>query len=147
MGLVWVYNRLPKEVLKEFIDTKEENYDIIALWIIGTWLHEYFETYPYLYINAMKGCLPKGTLIKTPNGDKAIEEVKEVLSYNFKTKKVEPSKAILTNAGLKKVIKIHLKDKIIECSPEHRWFVKTKGGIKLKEAKDLNTEDKLILME
>jgi len=44
-----------KEVLKEFIDTKEENYDIIALWIIGTWLHEYFETYPYLYINAMKG--------------------------------------------------------------------------------------------
>lgn len=43
------------EVLKEFIDTKEENYKLVALWIIGTWLHENFPTYPYLFINAMKG--------------------------------------------------------------------------------------------
>lgn len=44
-----------KEILKEFIDTKEENIDIIALWIMGTWVHKNFLTYPYLYINAMKG--------------------------------------------------------------------------------------------
>jgi hypothetical protein len=44
-----------KEILKEFIETKEENYDIISLWILGTWIHESFETYPYLFINAMKG--------------------------------------------------------------------------------------------
>lgn len=44
-----------KEVLKSFIDTKEENYEILTLWIIGTWLHEFFPTYPYLFLNAMKG--------------------------------------------------------------------------------------------
>lgn len=43
------------EILKEFIDTKEENYKIIALWIIGTYFHNEFETYPYLFINAMRG--------------------------------------------------------------------------------------------
>lgn len=44
-----------KNVLKYFVDTKEENYDIIALWIMGTWVHSNFNTYPYLFINAMKG--------------------------------------------------------------------------------------------
>lgn len=44
-----------KDILKEFVDMKEENYEIIALWIMGTWLHDYFPTYPYLFINAMKG--------------------------------------------------------------------------------------------
>ena len=42
-------------ILKDFIDTKEENYELIALWIIGTWKHQEFPTYPYLFINAMKG--------------------------------------------------------------------------------------------
>jgi len=44
-----------KSILKEFVDTKEENYDILAIWIMGTWIHSSFETYPYLFINAMKG--------------------------------------------------------------------------------------------
>ena len=44
-----------KALLKEFIDTKEENYDVITFWIIGTWLQDKFETFPYLFINAMKG--------------------------------------------------------------------------------------------
>lgn len=33
----------------------EEYYPIISLWIIGTYLHKLFKTYPYLYFNAMKG--------------------------------------------------------------------------------------------
>lgn len=44
-----------KKILKNYIDTKEENYSIIALWILGTWIHDCFPTYPYLFINAMKG--------------------------------------------------------------------------------------------
>jgi len=44
-----------KNIIKKFIDTKEENYEVLALWIIGTWLHENFPAYPYLFINAMKG--------------------------------------------------------------------------------------------
>jgi len=42
-------------VLKEYCDLKEEYYSLISLWIIGTYIHEQFETYPYLFINAMKG--------------------------------------------------------------------------------------------
>lgn len=44
-----------KNVLKFYIDTKEENYDLIALWIMGTYCHKEYLTYPYLFFNAMKG--------------------------------------------------------------------------------------------
>lgn len=43
------------DILKEYCDLKEEYYNIIALWIIGTYFHKNFPTYPYLFINAMKG--------------------------------------------------------------------------------------------
>ena len=42
-------------LLKKYVDMKENYYSIIALWIIGTWTHESFETYPYLFLNATKG--------------------------------------------------------------------------------------------
>jgi len=59
------------DVLKEYLDIKEEYYNIIALWIIGTYFHDKFPSYPYLFFNAMKGsgksrtmalvtCLSKG---------------------------------------------------------------------------------------
>ena len=34
---------------------KEEYYDLVAVWIIGTYCMPGFETYPYLFINAQKG--------------------------------------------------------------------------------------------
>lgn len=43
------------DILKEYCDLKEEYYGIIALWIIGTYFHENFPSYPYLYFNAMRG--------------------------------------------------------------------------------------------
>lgn len=43
------------DVLKEYLDLKEEYYSIIALWIIGTYFHDKFPSYPYLFFNAMKG--------------------------------------------------------------------------------------------
>jgi len=42
-------------ILKRFCDLKEEQYSLVALWIIGTYVYEEFETYPYLFFNAMKG--------------------------------------------------------------------------------------------
>ncbi len=42
-------------VLKKFCDLKEEFYPIVANWIIGTYMHDEFETFPYLFFNAMKG--------------------------------------------------------------------------------------------
>lgn len=44
-----------KAILRFYVDTKEENYDLIAIWIIGTYMHHNFLTYPYLFFNAMKG--------------------------------------------------------------------------------------------
>jgi hypothetical protein len=43
------------DILKEWVDLKEEYYDIIALWIIGTYSHSTFPSYPYLFLNAMRG--------------------------------------------------------------------------------------------
>lgn len=42
-------------VLKDYCDLKEEYYSLIALWIIGTYFHKEFKSYPYIYINAMRG--------------------------------------------------------------------------------------------
>ncbi len=44
-----------KEVIKEYSDLDEKYLPILASWIIGTYIHDSFESYPYLFINAMKG--------------------------------------------------------------------------------------------
>lgn len=49
-----IYKRVI-EILKYYCDLKEEDYSIIALWIIGTYLYKNFQTYPYLFFNAPKG--------------------------------------------------------------------------------------------
>jgi len=49
-----IYDKIVK-VLKKYCDIHEENYNIIALWIIGTHIHKQFSTYPYLFFNAVKG--------------------------------------------------------------------------------------------
>ncbi|MFW6129990.1 MAG: hypothetical protein ACOC56_02325 [Atribacterota bacterium] len=51
-----------KEVLEYYVDMKEEYYSLIACWIIGTYFHEYLSTYPYLFLNAMKGSAKSRTL-------------------------------------------------------------------------------------
>ncbi len=43
------------DILKEYIDIDKRFYSIIALWIIGTYFHDRFPSYPYLFFNAMKG--------------------------------------------------------------------------------------------
>jgi hypothetical protein len=42
-------------VLDKYMDMNEENKRIVAVWIIGTWLHSNFPSFPYLFINATKG--------------------------------------------------------------------------------------------
>ncbi|MEM5871285.1 MAG: hypothetical protein QW051_00260 [Candidatus Aenigmatarchaeota archaeon] len=48
-------NDLIVKVLKRYVDMKEEYYQIISHWIIGTYMHNSFLTYPFLYFNATKG--------------------------------------------------------------------------------------------
>lgn len=43
------------DILKEYVDLKEEYYNIVALWIIGTYFHQQFSSYPFLFFNAQKG--------------------------------------------------------------------------------------------
>lgn len=43
------------DILKSYIDTTEDNYKIISMWIIGTYFHNHFDTFPYLFLNAMRG--------------------------------------------------------------------------------------------
>lgn len=49
------YHKKIEKILRKFIDMKEEYYSIISLWIVGTYLHKQFSSYPYLFFNAMKG--------------------------------------------------------------------------------------------
>ncbi len=44
-----------KDVLKVYLDLNESYYSLISLWIIGTYFHNNFSSYPYLYFNAMRG--------------------------------------------------------------------------------------------
>lgn len=52
--LIDIYEKII-EALKEYIDLKEEYYSLVAIWIIGTYFHNSFSSYPYLFINAMRG--------------------------------------------------------------------------------------------
>jgi len=46
---------LIKKVLRKYCDLDEKYYNLISLWIIGTYFHKSFLTYPYLFFNAMRG--------------------------------------------------------------------------------------------
>jgi len=43
------------DILKKYCDWKEEYYKIVSLWIIGTYFHNEFPSFPYLFLNAMRG--------------------------------------------------------------------------------------------
>ena len=49
-----ILNKITK-ILKKYMDLEEENYLLISIWIIGTYFHQSFRSYPYLFFNAMKG--------------------------------------------------------------------------------------------
>jgi len=53
-GLPRIFKEIDK-VLREYMDMDEGAYNIVSLWILGTYLHKQFSSYPYLYFNAMKG--------------------------------------------------------------------------------------------
>lgn len=51
-----------KHVLNYYLDTSKENIEIITFWIIGTYFHDSFQTFPYLFLNAMRGSGKSRTL-------------------------------------------------------------------------------------
>lgn len=59
--LIQIYENI-LEVLKNYSDLKDKDYQIIALWVIGTYFYKEFLTFPYLFLNAMKGSGKSRTL-------------------------------------------------------------------------------------
>lgn len=43
------------EVLDYYMDLPDDTKNAVALWIIGTYFHSNFSTFPYLFVNAMRG--------------------------------------------------------------------------------------------
>ncbi len=78
------------DILKKYCDLEERYYPIISLWIIGTYAHDNFDTFPYLFLNATKGSgksrLLKliSTLSKNGNGNLTTSLTQSVL---FRTAK------------------------------------------------------------
>lgn len=110
------------EKFKEFIDLKEENYNFVVLWTIGTYFHKNFNSYPYLFINAMRGS-GKTRLLKliketAKNGEVIMSLTESVLfrSDNNSTMLIDEFEGVvgkdksalreLLNASYKKGIKV-----------------------------------------
>lgn len=71
-------------ILKQYSDLREDYYNLVALWIIGTYIHDEFQTYPYLFINAMRGS-GKTRLIKLikalSNNGKMVTSLREAVLF------------------------------------------------------------------
>jgi len=84
--------RTIQDVLKNYIDMDEDYYPLVSAWIIGTYIHKIFLTYPYLYFNAMKGSGKTRTLSLISH-----------LSYNGKMV-VNMSEAVLFRTAMNSTI-------------------------------------------
>jgi hypothetical protein len=54
INFVEVYNIINK-IIRQYCDLREDYYNILTLWVIGTWFHNEFPSFPFLFFNAMKG--------------------------------------------------------------------------------------------
>lgn len=86
-----IYNRLII-VLDTYMDTTLENKKIIALWIIGTYLHKQLPSFPRLFINAMKG-----------SGKSRLLQILKALCWNA-TVQTNLSEAVLFRSASKQTL-------------------------------------------
>jgi len=52
--MVMCYDAIDKTI-RQYCELNEEYYPLINVWIMGTYMHNQFSSYPYLFFNAMKG--------------------------------------------------------------------------------------------
>ncbi len=86
------------------------------------------------------GCFPKGTTVKTPDGDKKIEEIKKgdwVLSFNGKT--IVKSKVVEIHRTFDKILIIETESQTLKTTPSHPLL--TEDGF--KSAEDINENQKI----
>ncbi len=51
-----------KEAIAYYVDMSPQSVHMIALWILGTYIHSAFSAFPYLFLNAMRGSAKTRTL-------------------------------------------------------------------------------------
>jgi hypothetical protein len=104
----------------DYVDMKDESKKIMCIWNIGTYMHKYFEAFPFLFINAMRGSGKSRTLKLTTafcdNGNILASLTEAVLFRSKGTLAIDEFESIgskekqalreLLNAGYKKGIKI-----------------------------------------
>lgn len=99
--------------------------------IIGQTAEGRWFEYKYEDMGNVEPCFPPGTLVKTPNGDRKIEELMigdAVLAYDFGSKMaiVRPILRVFRNWTLN-LVDIHLGDETITSTGRHRFWVESKS--------------------
>lgn len=89
--LIKCYKRIIT-ILDTYMDTTRENKEIITLWVIGTYFHKDFITFPRLFINAMKG-----------SGKSRLLQIIKSLAWNA-TVQSNLSEAVLFRSAAKKTM-------------------------------------------
>lgn len=130
------------EFIDYYMDIPDSHKKIIALWIIGTYFHSNFTTYPFLYINAMRGSgktrllniisqLAKGgrgrvqtgitesTLFRMPKGDTLLLDECEAISSKEKSTLREYMNACYKRGGVVQRIKK------VKFKGEEEWIPET----------------------
>ncbi len=128
-----VYDKLIG-IFTKYCDLKPEYYPVIATWVMGTYIHDSFKTYPYLFLNAMKasgksrllGLISKmsheGSVMASPTeatlfrstGTLGIDEFEKI------GRKGSESIQELLNGSYKKGTKIKRMRKAIDKTGEHQ---------------------------
>ncbi len=100
-----------------------------------------------LYSNIFSEGFVKGTLVKTKDHYKPIEQLNvndEVLSYKFKSKEIVPSKITqISKYRYENCVKLTINGIDIVCAPDHKFFCPLRKGGWIK-AKDLHKNDFVI---
>jgi replicative DNA helicase Mcm len=89
-----------------------------------------------------KQCLPKGTLIRTPDGLKPIEKANQVLCLDYDGKLITHKSKII-KTGEQQLWKINGE---IECSENHMWYVVRLGKCRYLPTKNLYSRDILLMI-
>lgn len=99
-----------------------------------------------VFVAGARDCLPKGTMVKTCSSySKPIEKVTQVESYNFQKRKKEVKKAKVYGPFKKRIWKIYTEEGIVECSGEHKWFVKREGRIIVIPTNEINPRTDVLI--
>ena len=113
------FSTINKTILPYYLDDTPENFHIVTLWIIGSYFHNQFNSYPYLFFNAMRGSGKSRylRLIAELGGGKWTSSVTESVIFrtigllcideieNINSKEKEPLRELL-NASYKKGLTI-----------------------------------------